>query len=603
MFKLLRYYLPYRRLIVLALLSNILMSVFTVISIPVLQPFLQILFNRTETEALPENPGPLSFSNFEDHLSIYFAHLTATQGREGALLWVCGALVIIFFGKNLFRYLSMYFLAPVRMGVVRDLRKKLVDKILDLPLAWFSDTRKGDVMSRAMTDVMEIEWSILGVVESIARDPIVILGSLAFMLIVSPALMLFVFALMFTGGLLIGLIGRSLRKQSGDVQARLGILGSLIEETLGGLRIIKGFNAEKYQQERFGAENDGYANALIRLLRRRDLASPVSEFLGIFIVAILLWFGARRVFASELSAETFLAFLYAFFNVLDPAKSLSQAFYNIKKGMGAVERVQTILDADMQLEEKENPLVVQDLKTGFVFDSVSFRYANAERDALSDVQFALPQGKVVALVGASGAGKSTVADLLPRFYDPTSGRILLDGTDIRELETRSLRNLMGIVSQEAVLFNDSVANNISFGKESCTDADIVAAAKAANAHDFIMALPQGYETNIGDRGTKLSGGQRQRLTIARALLKNPPVLILDEATSALDSESEKLVQEALDRLLQNRTALVIAHRLSTIQHADEILVMADGRIIERGTHETLMKEGDAYRRLVELQAL
>jgi subfamily B ATP-binding cassette protein MsbA len=271
--------------------------------------------------------------------------------------------------------------------------------------------------------------------------------------------------------------------------------------------------------------------------------------------------------------------------------------------MGAVERVQTILDADMQLEEKENPLVVQDLKTGFVFDSVSFRYANAERDALSDVQFALPQGKVVALVGASGAGKSTVADLLPRFYDPTSGRILLDGTDIRELETRSLRNLMGIVSQEAVLFNDSVANNISFGKESCTDADIVAAAKAANAHDFIMALPQGYETNIGDRGTKLSGGQRQRLTIARALLKNPPVLILDEATSALDSESEKLVQEALDRLLQNRTALVIAHRLSTIQHADEILVMADGRIIERGTHETLMKEGDAYRRLVELQAL
>jgi subfamily B ATP-binding cassette protein MsbA len=340
-----------------------------------------------------------------------------------------------------------------------------------------------------------------------------------------------------------------------------------------------------------------------RIYRRRDLASPLSEFLGISVVAVLLWFGSARVFAGSLSAETFITFLYAFYNVIDPAKAFASALYSIRKGMGALERVQRVLDTPLQIEDAPDALPVEQFIDAVEFQNVSFQYANAERPAVKNINIRLPRGKIIALVGASGAGKSTLADLLPRFYDVQEGAILLDGVDIRQLRLKDLREQMGIVSQEAILFNDTVANNIAFGNDNATQADIERAAMAANAHDFISALPDGYHTNIGDRGTKLSGGQRQRLTIARALLKNPPVLILDEATSALDSESEKLVQTALDRLLTNRTALVIAHRLSTIQHANEILVLDAGRIIERGTHDQLMALGQAYRRLVELQAL
>ena len=408
MFKLLQYYKPFSRNISLALLSNLMMSFFTVISIPILQPFLKILFNAAPTGAVkPE--GGFSFKNLEAYSSWFFDNLIQEKGREGALLLVCGAIIVIFFGKNLFRYLSLFFLAPVRMGVVRNLRQQLVDKLMALPLSWFTASRKGDVMSRAMTDVMEIEWSILGVVESVAREPIVILGSLAFMLVVSPTLMVFVFVLMIFSGLIIGGLGRSLRKQSGDVQSRLGMLGSLIEETLGGLRIIKGFNAETYQQERFSRENAGYARTLTRLFRRRDLASPLSEFLGISVVAVLLWFGSRQVFSGHLEAETFITFLYAFYNVLDPAKALTQAFYNIRKGMGAVERVQEILGADLQIEEQASPVRIERFQTSIVFDKVSFQYANADRKALDEVSFEIPHGKIIALVGASGAGKSTVA--------------------------------------------------------------------------------------------------------------------------------------------------------------------------------------------------
>lgn len=602
MFKLLRFYAPYKRNIALAISSNLLMSLFTIISIPVLQPFLQILFNDEQKVVLkPE--GGLSLSNFEQYNSWFFSQLVQSQGREGALIWVCVVLVIVFFGKNLFRYLSMFFLAPVRMGVVRDIRKQLVDKILSLPLSWITESRKGDLMSRTMTDVMEVEWSILGVVESVAREPIVILGSLTFMLIVSPPLVLFVLVLMVFSGLIIGGVSRSLKKQSGEAQTRLGTIGSLIEETLGGLRIIKGFNAEGYQRKRFAEENNAWMDTLVRILRRRDMASPLSEFLGITVVAVLLWYGAKQVFAQELAAETFLTFIYAFYNVLDPVKALSSAFYNIRKGMGAVERIEAVLDADVRIEEKPDAQDIKAFSDNIEFRNVSFRYANAERDALSDVSFTLERGKIVALVGASGAGKSTIADLLPRFYDPHAGQILIDGIDIRELKLADLRAQLGIVSQEAVLFNDTVRNNITFGNAEASDAAVEAAARAANAHDFISAMPDGYDSNIGDRGTKLSGGQRQRLTIARALLKNPPVLILDEATSALDSESEKLVQTALERLLHERTALIIAHRLSTVQHADEILVLDHGCIVERGSHEYLMRHGEYYRNLVELQAL
>lgn len=600
--QLLRYYRPFRRQLALAVLSNLLMSVFMVISIPVLQPFLQILFNPDEMTAKAAEPQG-GFDDLESRSSAFFANLIREHGREEALLLVCIFLVLVFFGKNLFRYLSLYFLAPVRQGVVRDLRQQMVDKILHLPVSYFTESRKGDLMSRISSDVQEIEWSIVGVVESIAREPLVILGSVAFMVYVSPGLLLFVLGLMLFSALIIGGVGRSLRRQSGEAQTRLGMLGALVEETLGGLRIIKGFNAEQWQHDRFARENRGYARTLVRLYRRKDLASPLSEFLGISAVAILLWFGAKQVFAGEISAATFITFLYAFYNVIEPAKALSGATYNIRKGMGALERVQALLQADVSIREAENARPIDAFTDKIEFRNVSFRYANADRPAVEGIDLVIPRGKIIALVGASGAGKSTLADLLPRFYDVTDGQILVDGVDIRQLRTHDWRALLGIVSQEAILFNDSVRNNILFSSAGASEEALIAAAKAANAHDFISVLPEGYDTNIGDRGSKLSGGQRQRLTIARALLKNPPVLILDEATSALDSESEQLVQAALDRLLANRTALVIAHRLSTVQHADEIVVLDGGRIVERGTHESLMQQGQYYRKLVELQAL
>lgn len=598
------YFLPYKRLIGWAVVSNLLMSFFMVLSIPVLQPFLKILF---EGGALPSSVAPVAGDTTKDALEHWINSrllmLIAHYGRETALLLVCAFLILVFFGKNLFRYLSLYFLAPVRNGIVRDLRRRLVDKIMQLPVSYFSEARKGDLMSRITADVQEVEWSIVGMVEAIAREPIVIVGSIAFMVAVSPQLLFFVLGLMLFSGLIIGTVGRSLRKQSGAVQSSLGTLGALIEETLGGLRIIKGFNAEHWQAHRFGTENEHYTRSLTRLYRRRDLASPLSEFLGIAAVSVLLWFGAKQVFAGQISAATFITFLYAFYNVIEPAKALSGASYSIRKGMGALERIQEVLQADVGIRDPANPQELSAFRREVAFEQVSFRYANADRTAVQDISFVIPRGRIVALVGPSGAGKSTLADLLPRFYDVDTGCVRIDGTDVRHVRQRDLRALMGIVSQEAILFNDSVRNNIAFGAEDISDEAITAAAIAANAHDFICALPQGYETNIGDRGNKLSGGQRQRLTIARALLKNPPILILDEATSALDSESEKLVQAALEQLLRNRTALVIAHRLSTIQHADEIIVMQEGNIVERGTHTQLMAQSGNYRKLVEMQAL
>lgn len=592
----------YKANVALNAISNILTAFFTVVSIPLLIPFLEILFDR----ATPVTEKPafswLELDSLKDYAYYQFSQLIVNHGKETALIYVCGAILITFFFKNLFSYLSLFFMAPVRNGIIRDIRRQLFDKILTLPLAYFSDERKGDMMSRMTADVQEVEWSILNVLEAAFREPLIIVGSLTFMLYVSPSLTFFVFLLIVFTAVVIGGIGRSLRKPSGQVQAYLGSLVSVVEEALSGLRIIKGFNAEAYQHEKFDKENDAYRRALTHLLWRRDLASPLSEFLGIAVVAVLLWYGSRQVFSASLDAETFLTFIFAFYNVIGPAKSFSRASYNIQKGIAAMLRVEQILDAEVSIQESPQALSIDHFSESIEYRNVSFTYRNVEGPVLRDINLHIPKGKVIALVGASGAGKSTLVDLLPRFYDLAEGGVYIDGVNIKDYKLRDLRRLMGIVSQEAILFNDTIYNNIVFGLEQVSEEQVIRAARIAHAHDFIMATENGYQTNIGDRGGKLSGGQRQRLTIARAILKNPPILILDEATSALDSESEKLVQQALVELMKNRTSIVIAHRLSTIQHADEIIVMREGRIVERGTHEELTARGGEYDKLVRLQA-
>ncbi len=591
---------PYRPLIWLAVASNVLMSIFQVASIPFLQLFLQILFDKNGENAAPKLGGPGQMARFEAMMGGWYEHILGSFGREKALLVVCGIIVLLFLGKNGFRYLSLFWIGPARFGIMRDIRRRLMDKILQLPLGFFTENRKGDLMSRVTGDVMEVEWSILNVIEALAREPIAIVGSLVFMFFISPSLTLIVLVLMVVAGAAIGGLGNRLRRQSGEAQTRLGGIASNLEETLGGLRIIKGFNAEGFQLARFSVENDAYRDILIKIHRRKDLAAPMSEFLGIGIFTVLLVIGSRHVFSGEISAETFITFLYAFFSVIDPAKNLSTASFIIRKGRAALDRVDAILATENTVPERDNPLVINAFHEKIEYKNVSFSYPGTERTALKNIDLTIEKGKIIALVGASGAGKSTLADLLPRFYDPTDGAVLIDGTDLRDLSTASLRGLMGIVTQDAILFNDTVFNNIAFGSDAAPNA-VEAAARAANAHEFIEKMDGGYQSNIGDRGGKLSGGQRQRLTIARAILKNPPILILDEATSALDSESEKLVQEALARLMSGRTSIVIAHRLSTILHADEIVVVEDGRILERGGHAFLMEKGGAYRRLVELQ--
>ncbi|MCR9102194.1 MAG: ABC transporter ATP-binding protein/permease [bacterium] len=599
--RLLGYMRNYKAYVGLNIFSNIMTALFTALSIPLLVPFLEILFDRREL-VMDKPVFGWDIQSATASFNYYISQLIVEQGKEAALVFVCVAILSVFLLKNLFRYLSLFFMAPVRNGIIRDLRAQMYDKVMALPLAYFSEERKGDLMSRMTSDVQEVEWSILNVLEAVFREPLIIIGALGFMVYVSPALTGFVFLLMIFTGVVIGGIGRRLKKKSADVQDRLGNLVAILEEGLGGLRIIKGFNAEHYQKEKFRVENDGYRRALTRLLWRRDLASPLSEFLGIGTVAVLLWYGSRQVFSGQLDAETFLTFIFAFYNVIDPAKKLSKAVYNVQKGVGAMRRMEALLDAPVNIKDAPDALPLSGFQQGLEYRNVTFAYRKDEGPVLKNINLSLPKGKVVALVGASGAGKSTLADLLPRFYDVEEGEILLDGQNIRRYRLRDLRNLMGIVSQEAILFNDSIYNNIVFGMEGVTQEQVEAAARAANAHDFILASEQGYHTNIGDRGSKLSGGQRQRLTIARAILKNPPILILDEATSALDSESEKLVQKALLELMKNRTSIVIAHRLSTIQHADEIIVMRDGQIMERGTHESLLQKDGEYQKLVELQA-
>ena len=599
--RLLGYLRKYKRNVALNILSNILTAFFTVLSIPIFKPFLDILFG----EVKPPSEKPewsLSIEGISQTLNYELGQYIVSQGMEKALVVVCLLVLTTFFFKNLFRYLSLFFMAPVRNGIIRDLRQQLFDKLLFLPLPYFSEERKGDLMSRITADVQEVEWSILNVLEAIFREPLIIIGALAYMLYMSPQLTIFVFVLILFTAVVIGGVGKTLKRPSAEVQSRLGTLVSLIEEALGGLRIIKGFNAEGYQKEKFGRENNAYRRVLTRLLWRRDLSSPLSEFLGISVVAVLLWYGSRLVFSGELEASSFLVFIFAFYSVIDPSKKLSKAFYNIQKGIAALQRVEQVLDAPVSIQEKADAKAIKSFQDSIEYRQVGFAYKNSEGPVLQNINLRIEKGKSVALVGASGAGKSTLVDLLPRFYDLNEGNIFIDGVDVRELKLRDLRQLMGIVTQEAILFNDTIYNNIVFGLEQVTEEQVIQAARIAHAHDFILATEHGYQTNIGDRGNKLSGGQRQRLTIARAILKNPPILILDEATSALDSESEKLVQQALVELMKKRTSIVIAHRLSTIQHADEIVVMREGKIVERGTHQELLAREGEYQKLVQLQA-
>lgn len=596
------YVLPYKRFAFLNVFFNILYALFSSLSFVALIPMLEVLFDaRARIYQKPVYKG-ISEANiyFKEYLN-YQVTQHAGGDPVQALSYIIALVLLLFFLKNIFNYLAIVFINLLRNGVLKDLRNMMYKKIISLPISYFSEKRKGDVISRITTDINEFQTSYLSILEFIVKEPLTIIFTIVIMCGISLKLTVFVFVFIPIAGLAISRVGKTLKKHSGRVQAEQGFFLSLIEETLSGLRIIKSFNAQGAFIKRFTDSTQRFNTYANNLSYRQNLASPISEFLGILVIGILLWYGGTMVLVDKtLGGSEFVAYMGLAYNILTPAKEISKAAYRLRQGDAAALRVLEVIHAQNPIFDKENAIEKTDFQAAISLKNISFKYDNEY--VLKDFSLEIPKGKTVALVGQSGSGKSTIANLIARFYDVNEGSITFDGTDIRDLKIQSLRDLIGIVSQDSILFNDTITNNLLIGKASATPAEIEEAAKVANAYDFIEALPEKFQTNIGDMGGKLSGGQKQRLSIARAVLKNPPIMILDEATSALDTESEKLVQNALEKMMMNRTSLVIAHRLSTIQKADIIVVMEKGKIIEQGNHATLMAQNGTYRKLVEMQS-
>lgn len=600
-----RFVPPYKKSVVGVLFFSILSTVLSLFSFALIVPILEILFGISNpVEQAPEYNGfGNAFDFLKDYLFYYVTIFMTTYGKIQTLGVLAVGLIVMTFLKVITYYLSSLFMAYMQTGVVKDLRNNILDKILTLPIGFFTEEKKGDIMSRVSVDVTDVEASIMGSLDMLIKNPIIILIYLFVLISVSWELSLFVFIMLPLAGLLMGVVGKNLKKDSLEVGKEQGNLTSQIEEMLGGLRIIKAFNAEGKISNRSHNQTRRIRDAILKVVKRQYLAHPMSEFLGTMIISIVVCYGGYLILCtnSGLQASVFIYYILIFYSIINPIKELSRASYNVRKGMGSLERIDKIMTAENPISSPENAIVLDNFKNEIEYKNVYFKYKNDW--ILEDINLTIKRGKTIALVGQSGSGKSTLVDLLPRFWDVNAGEILIDGVNIKNIPLISLRSLMGNVNQEAILFNDTFYNNIAFGVENATMEDVVKAAKIANAHDFISVTEFGYDTNIGDRGCKLSGGQRQRISIARAILKNPPILILDEATSALDTESEKLVQEALENLMKNRTTIVIAHRLSTVRNADEICVLEKGKIIERGNHDELMTQKGAYFNLQQSQSL
>lgn len=601
--KILRFAKPYRNYGYLNIFFNILFALFSALSFAALMPMLNVLLGQNESLSTPPVYKGISKVNdyFMDYMN-YQVTVYAGDDKMKGLVLVIGLVIVLFLLKNIFNYLAMYFITFLRNGVLKDVRNAMYKKITELPISFYSEKRKGDVIARITSDVLEIQHSFLSVLELIIREPLTILFTIAVMFFISAKLTLFVFIFIPVSGYIISLIGKSLKKQSDDVQREQGEFLSVVEETLGGLKVIKAYNSESRFYKTFAASTTRFYNFSNKLLNRQNLASPSGEFLGILTIGVLLWFGGKMVLVDKtLEAAAFITYMSLAYGVLTPAKAISKAIYGVKKGNAAAERVLEILETENPITEKENAVEKNTFESRVELHNISFKYQ--DEYVLKNFNLTIPKGETVALVGQSGSGKSTIANLVTRFYDVNEGSITIDNIDIKDYKKESLRGLLGLVSQDSILFNETVRNNISLGKENATDEEIIEAAKIANAHDFIIELPNGYNTNIGDSGNKLSGGQKQRLSIARAVLKNPPIMILDEATSALDTESERLVQDALEKMMRNRTSIVIAHRLSTIQNANTIVVLQKGEIVEQGSHAELIAKDGTYKKLVNMQSL